>query len=123
MATEPALPQSAYPSVRRWPRYKLDIPVRILLARPGKTMIVEGRGNELNEGGMAIFAGSEIALDERVAVEFTPPYTGQPIRVRCQVRSRTGYAYGVKFLTETPEDRVAAQEIRSILRGYGVLQK
>jgi hypothetical protein len=35
-----------------------------------------------------------------VALEFTPPYAGPPIRVRGTVRNRAGYRYGVEFLIE-----------------------
>lgn len=120
MSGEAMLTSSAYPIPRRFPRYQLNVPVRVIAQKCGKPVIAQGRGNELNEGGLAVFAGIEISVDEQVAVEFTPPYTGQPIRVRCVVRNRQGYNYGVKFLLENENDEHRAEEIRSVLRGMGL---
>ena len=119
MATEVISHESMYDALRRWPRYKLEVPLRILAQKGAKTAIVQGRGNELNEGGMAVFAGIELSLEEEIAVEFTPPYSGHPIRVRALVRDRKGYCYGVEFLTLTIEDQQNVSQIRTVLRGLG----
>jgi len=119
MGTEAVVHESAYESVRRWPRYKLEVPVRLLAQKGDKVAIVQARGNELNEGGLAVFAGTELSLDEEVAVEFTPPYSGQPIRVRCLVRDRKGYCYGLEFLSVTIDDHQNVTQIRTVLRGLG----
>ena len=119
MATEVISHETMYDALRRWPRYKLEVPLRIVAQKGGKTSIVQGRGNELNEGGMAVFAGVELSLEEEVAVEFTPPYSGQPIRVRAIVRNRTGYSYGVEFLTQTIDDHQNVHHIRTVLQGLG----
>src|SRR5512140_25006 len=101
MATEVIISETAFHPSRRWPRYRLDLPVRVIADKRGKTVIVQARGNELNAGGLALFAGTELHEGEEIAVEFTPPYSGTPIRVRCTVRDRKGYMYGVEFLTST----------------------
>lgn len=119
MATEVIPHETMYEALRRWPRYKLEVPLRIVAQKNGKTAIVQGRGNELNEGGMAIFAGIELTPEEEIAVEFTPPYSGQPIRVRAIVRNRKGYSYGVEFLTRTIDDHQNVDQIRTVLRGLG----
>ena len=119
MATEAVVQQSAFHPARRWPRYKLDLPVRVIVQKDMKAIIAQGRGTELNEGGLAVFAGLELTVYEEAAVEFTPPYSGQPIRVRCLVRDRKGYVYGLEFLTTTEEDRENVERIRSVLRGLG----
>ena len=85
----------------------------------GDRIIVPGRGNELNEGGMEVFGGLELAIDEKVTIEFTPPYTGRPIRVRARVRNRRGYTYGIEFLLETPEDNENVDQLRSLLSALG----
>ena len=119
MATEVIISETAFNPTRRWPRYKLDLPVRVIADKRGKTVIVQARGNELNEGGLAIFAGTELREGEEIAVEFTPPYSNQPIRVRCIVRDRRGYVYGLEFLTLTAEDHLNVTHIRDVLRGLG----
>ena len=104
MATEVVMPQTGYTRMRRWPRYRINVPVRLVVQRPDKTVIVSGRGMELNEGGMALFAGVELKTGQRVEIEFTPPY-GQPLRVRSTVRNRSGYNYGTEFLLLNRDDK------------------
>jgi len=104
---------------RRWPRYKIDVPLRAITESSTKVTIVQGRGSELNKGGMTIFAGTELAIDAQVFVEFTPPYTGQPIRVRCSVRNRKGYQYGVEFIRESEDDHESACRIEAVLMSMG----
>ena len=111
------LPQVVYPNNRRWKRYKVDVPVRVIVGKP--TKIVQGRGSELNCGGMTVFAGIELSTDDLVGVEFTPPYSGQPIRVRCAVRNRNGYTYGVEFVAENDADQENVSKIESILQSMG----
>lgn len=123
MSSELSIPRPSYDTLRRWPRYKLDLPLRLVVSKGDKTAIVQGRGNELNEGGMAIFAGVELKIDEEVAVEFTPPYHGGPIRVRCTVKNRNGYTYGVEFKMEDEVDFDSAAQLRQILRGMGIPMK
>jgi hypothetical protein len=84
-----------------------------------KHTIVQGRGKELNRGGMAVFAGIELSVGEQVAVEFTPPYYGRPIRVRASVRHRNGYTYGIEFMDENETDHENALRLESILKTFG----
>ncbi len=116
-------PQAVYTKLRRWPRYKLNLPVRVIAQRADKVVIVPGRGNELNEGGLAVFVGMELSLDEVVSLEFTPPYSGTPLRVRCTVRNRSGYTYGLEFLSETDEDLDNSSQISAVLRSMGSVIK
>ncbi|HUB02205.1 MAG TPA: PilZ domain-containing protein [Terriglobales bacterium] len=119
MSADVILPQTGYPTMRRWPRYKVDVPVRVITQGASKVAIVTGRGSELNLGGMTVFAGTELAMGAEVAVEFTPPYSSNPIRVRCLVRNRKGYRYGVEFITETEQDSCSVQQIEAVLSGLG----
>ena len=119
MATEVVLPQSGYAKMRRWARYRINVPVRVVVQRPDKTVIVSGRGMELNEGGMALFAGVELKVGQRVEIEFTPPYDGQPLRVRGVIRNRNGYNYGSEFLLLDREDKIQAEQIRHVLQAMG----
>lgn len=120
MSTEVVTPQQrGYSTARRFPRYKVDVPVRVITQGLTKVTIVQGRGSELNNGGMAIFAGMELSIGAQVLVEFTPPYSGQPVRVRCFVRNRVGYRYGVEFITESDDDYENVNRIETILKSMG----
>jgi hypothetical protein len=119
MAVNVVVTESQFLHSRRFRRYKLDVPVRVVVQTEDKIRIIDGRGNELNEGGLAVSAGVELALGENIEVEFTPPYSGEPIRARAVVRNRNGYRYGLEFLTETPSDCERLMDIRVALQGYG----
>jgi hypothetical protein len=105
--------------MRRWPRFKLDVPVRVVTQAATKVAIANGRGSELNNGGLTVFAGTELAIGAQVLVEFTPPYSGNPIRVRCFVKNRVGYRYGVEFITESDRDYQSVHQIETVLRSMG----
>jgi CO/xanthine dehydrogenase FAD-binding subunit len=115
VVTEPQIIQT-----RRYRRFKLDVPVRLIVDRAEKVRIIEGRGNELNEGGMAVHAGVELETGEVIEVEFTSPYSA-PLRARAAVRDRSGYRYGLEFLIATEEDRERVGNIRVALQGMGKL--
>jgi hypothetical protein len=119
MATEPMSQSTAFAAVRRWPRYKLNVPVRVISQKDGKSVITPSRGNELNGGGLSIFAGVELAEGDDVELEFTPPYSGDPIRVRCIVRNRREYSYGLEFHLDTEEDMERVSMIRAVFMGMG----
>jgi hypothetical protein len=116
IADAAALP--VYEGKRRWPRHKIDVPVRAVIRKPDKTLIRDGRGMEMSEGGMCLFIGVELGLGEEIEVEFTPPYSGNPIRVRSQVRNRTGYRYGVEFLPEGKKERSEVARLRQMLKTF-----
>jgi PilZ domain-containing protein len=121
MAAEPN--PSPLPEVlngtRRWPRHRVAVPVRVILRRNNKLLMIEGRGNELNEGGMAVFAGVELRIGETVDIEFMPPYQGTPVRVPSTVRDRRGYYYGIEFVFATSEDEKKVNQIRLALQSLG----
>ncbi len=118
MATEIMGAHTAFTQARRWPRYKLNVPVRVIVDSQKKVRVVDGRGTELNEGGMAITVGAELKIGELVAVEFTPPYS-RPVRVPAQVRNRNGYNYGVEFSPQAAGDHEKVEQIRLALQGVG----
>jgi hypothetical protein len=102
--------------IRRWPRHKLDVPLRVVIHDLDKTVIRDGRGRALSDGGMCLAAGVELKTGDRVEIEFTPAYSGQPIRVRAVARNRDGYTYGVEFLASNDEERHEIASLRDNLQ-------
>lgn len=100
---------------RRWQRFRLNLPVRLIVTRDEGTRIAEGRANDISEGGMLIFAGTELRADDKVVVEFTPPYSSSPVRAPGIVRHRRGYNYGVEFRAETRADQEQIEKFRNLL--------
>jgi len=112
-----------YEQVRRWPRHKIDVPVRAVIHKPGRTLILDGRGMEMSEGGICLLMDAELGLGDKIELEFTPPYSGKPnsgkpIRVRSEVCNRTEYRYGVKFNPEGEEERSEVARLRQILNPF-----
>ncbi len=107
-----------YTHARRWPRYNISVPVIVVVRREGKTTLATGRGTELNQGGLAVFASAELRPGDEVEITFTPPYSSTPLEARCIVRNRNGYTYGLEFLTDTPADDVKVEQIRAVLRAF-----
>jgi len=111
-----------YRSMRRWPRLKIQVPVTVIVRKHNKTVFVVGRGTDINDGGIAVFAGAELQIGEEVEISFTPPYRGEPLVARTVVRNRRGYTYGMEFLTGSTEDQARVTKIHNVLRAFGQAQ-
>ena len=101
---------------RRWQRYRLNIPIRLIYTHEGTSKIVSGRGNDMSEGGVLVFAGLELKTGDEVSIEFTPPFSAGPVRAKGIVRHRRGYNYGVEFVQETEADKESTERFRGLLR-------
>jgi hypothetical protein len=101
---------------RRWQRYRLNLPIRIIFTHDGTTKIMAGRGNDMSEGGVLVFAGMELKTGDEVTIEFTPPFASGPVRARGLVRHRRGYNYGIEFLLGTDADKEQTEKFRGLLR-------
>jgi hypothetical protein len=85
---------------RRWQRYHFDVPIRLVFENGNYTRIAEGRGTELNEGGLGLYAGIELEIGDQVEVELTVPFYCLSLRLQGVVRNRpgNGYYYGIQFV-------------------------
>lgn len=101
---------------RRWTRQIADLPVRVLYTRPEGEVAVAGRGTEISEGGMALYAGIPLELGDVMEIEFQMPDSK---RIPAVVRNRSGYYFGLEFLTplEADDDRPAVPIPPSRARG------
>jgi hypothetical protein len=123
MAIQVVLPESGHATKRRWPRHKIDVPVQFVTHGPANVVIIRGRGSELNCGGMSVFGRVELAIGTQVGVKFTPPFSGRPVSVRCFVRNRQCYNYGLEFVTENDSDYENVAQIESTLRTLGIANR
>jgi hypothetical protein len=114
-------PQSEYSALRRWPRYQVDIPLRLVTQQPRKVAILQARGTGLNAGGMTIFAGVALAIDELIGLEFVTADSGEVVRLRACVRNREGFAYGVEFIADSEEDAESVRQIELMLKSVNSL--
>jgi PilZ domain len=107
-----------YGQERRWPRHKIDVPVRAFIRRPDRTLTLDGRGVEISEGGVCLLIDIELGLGDEIELEFTPPYSGKPIRVRSLVCNRNENRYGVQFVAEDEKERSEVARLRQMLNPF-----
>lgn len=105
-ATNGEAQRMSFNSQRRWPRFAVDMPVRVRVSTQGPTRVVAcyGQGTDLSCGGLAVTAEIDLPIGAQIGVEFIPPYSDQPITLRGFVRNRDGIRYGVEFITENDDD-------------------
>ena len=108
----------SYLSKRRSVRYKLDVPLRVILHKEDATLLRDGRGTELSETGMCVMVGMELNLGIELEIEFTLPFSGEPIRVAGAVRNRDGYRYGCEFIPDGQGERKDVERLRDVLQTF-----
>jgi len=86
-------------NTRRWRREPVDLNVRVVTSKGFSTTVVPGRGTELSEGGMVLYAGILLNPGDLLEIEFDTPVHS---RMPAIVRSRDGYCFGLEFITPLP---------------------
>jgi hypothetical protein len=86
-------------NMRRWNRLPVDMPVRVVTAKGFSTTVVEGRGTELSEGGMVLYAGILLNPGDLLEVEFDTPAHSKMTAI---VRSKNGFCFGLEFIAPLP---------------------
>jgi len=84
---------------RRWDRLPVDLPVRVITSKGFSATVVEGRGTELSQGGMTLYAGILLNPGDLLEVEFENPTLS---RMPAIVRSKNGFCFGLEFITPLP---------------------
>jgi len=111
-------------STRRWPRHRVDLPVRIISLNGILTTPVPARGSEISRAGMALHAPVALNPGDWMQLQFP---TSMPSRVNAVVRNRTGECLGLEFLTQLPPDGEARDRStclrRSVLDGSPELRR
>jgi hypothetical protein len=87
---------------RRYPRYRIDLPLKARVLGANGYNEVQGRSGDLGEGGLGAIFVSEISQGEVVALEMHLP-AGNLLQVRGIVRYRKGLLHGLEFLGLTEE--------------------
>src|ERR1700739_294549 len=109
---------------RRWPRHRVDLPVRIVSLNGILTTPVPARGSEISRAGMALHASVALNPGDWMQLQFP---TSTPSRVNAVVRNRTGECLGLEFLTQLPPDGEARDRStclrRSVLGGSPELRR
>ena len=114
-------PGKASVAARRWTRYLVNLPVRLVTEGPAQSVIVKGEASDLNVGGVAVRANVALPVGAQVAVEFTLPLIGEAAKLRGFVRNRQGFTYGLEFITENDTDYENVARIESFIKEMELL--
>jgi PilZ domain len=88
---------TSHTNTRRWQRYPVELPVRIIPCSRLPATAVTGLGTGFNQGGMALYTGVDMEPDDLIEVEFP---TSHPLKVMAAVRNRSGHYFGLEFLAK-----------------------
>ena len=105
---------------RRYPRFSIDVNVKVTVVNSvGLTSQTFGRGNDISEGGMAIYVAHELPIGHKIRLSLNLPYAERPIICQACVRSRNSYCYGVEFMDMGAFDR---ELLRRTCRSLSLVQ-
>src|ERR1700680_3928320 len=90
---------SSFVDTRRWPRHRVDLPVRIVIPNGPLTSTVPGRATEMSGSGMALHSPLGLKPGDLMQVEFP---TSNPSGVMSVVRNHKDDFFGVEFLSQLP---------------------
>jgi hypothetical protein len=85
-------------TLRRFPRYPLDVRVSVKVFRPSAALELWGRSIELGQDGIGITLTGQLEAGEVATLELTLPQSGTPLKLRALVRYRDGLRHGFEFL-------------------------
>ncbi len=98
------------PNTRRWPRYQVDLPVRIIGLNGVLTSPIMGRGSNISRAGMALRASIALKPGDLMQLQFP---TAEPSRVSAIVRYSSGAILGLEFLSQLPPDDETKEHLRA----------
>lgn len=104
------------PPTRRWERHKFQLEIFLRVSQPNGHKTIQARGCQLNEGGMSVFVGAELAVGENVEVELTPPYANTPMKLKAAILNRDGYYYGLEFIATNSAEQREIELLRLVVR-------
>ncbi len=89
---------------RRYPRFVVQFPVRIL----NQPVPCERSAHDLSEGGMGLVGNVEIAEGEQILLQFTPPHSEWQYTVQAKVKHVSSDRWGLEFhrLTRRESDEL-----------------
>jgi len=99
------------PEKRRWRRFEVTVPVRITVDKFRQVSVISSRASQVNAGGFAFFADTDLAIGEEAEIAFT----NLALTVRAVVRNRAGNQHGMKFLATSAEEAEHLALFRQIL--------
>jgi hypothetical protein len=97
---------------RRWPRFHVHLPVLISAQTDTCEVAVPGLVSEISRSGMELYGGVQQRPGDLMEVEF---HASGSMRIAGVVRNRSGYCFGLEFLSlmTSPPDGANAPRLGS----------
>jgi CheY-like chemotaxis protein len=99
------------PEARKFPRYRIRLPLAVIVNRFGETAVLFGMCSSVSEGGIGGIIDGNLVPGEFVKVQGTDSWLDVSLESHAQVRYRKGETYGFAFCDVTPQQRVAVQRL------------
>ena len=95
---------------RRYPRYRTDLKLTVLVLGSEGHFGVNGWCNQIGEGGLGAIISTEVSIGELVNLEWSMPIEQQPISLRAVVRWRNRLQHGFEFLGISSQQRAMIRD-------------
>jgi hypothetical protein len=99
--------------VRRFARYRTELPITVRVLGHEGYLRVHGRCFEITESGLGAVITSELTPGEMTTLEFCLPEQSDPLVLRAVVRHRIGFLHGFEFVGIGPTEQ---ERIRNFCR-------
>jgi PilZ domain len=101
--------------VRSFARFTFDAPLSVYYSEAGSAAL-KGRIVDIGLGGLRGLLSEDVAVGQRLWLEFSLPRSPEPLRILCKVKHGFDRQYGFQFLNITPEQRDIIRETCRDLR-------
>ncbi len=98
--------------MRRWRRFDFPLPVRVTVEKFQYSSVISSQGSQVNAGGLAILADTELAIGDEAEIEFSD----YNLTLRGVVRNQAGIHYGIKFIATSADEAERLGRFRQLLK-------
>ena|SRR5579859_4059475 len=96
-------------SVRRYQRYQIDVGLQVHFSRSGVSYSLRGRGSDIGGGGMSAFVPAELEVGQSLGLVVKLPYSSEQLSLQAVVRNRSGFRYGLEFVSPSERERTVIE--------------
>ncbi|MGA6984160.1 MAG: PilZ domain-containing protein [Candidatus Sulfotelmatobacter sp.] len=101
--------------LRRYPRFSIDLRIKVRAFRNAEFITCWGRSTELGEDGIGATLTGDLEAGEIVSLEIPLPLSTYPLKIRAVIRYRHGQRYGFEFLIINDPQRQALKRVCEML--------
>jgi c-di-GMP-binding flagellar brake protein YcgR len=102
-------------SSRKYPRFAIDLRMKVRVFRNGEFSTCWGRSTELGRDGIGATLTGDLEVGEIVSLELPLPLTAHSVKIRAVIRYRQGQRYGFEFLLISEAQRQAVHRACEML--------